>query len=366
MSKKSYFAFAAFFLFFIAGTQISAAKSTKFVSAFGNGTCSVETGQSYIEAGNYSEAIDEFTCVIAADPSGIEGYRGRIEAQVLLRRYSDAVLDYQRIVAFVLPVHPDAENVIHAGYAARLAAAPDDLKALTGASFAQWWFFHYAIAIHQLNHILELEPDNPYANLFRGSSRFLLGATKAKGAADLERALSLDPLNAHVRFIVADANTYGQKDPVRAFSEAQTALDWGLNTPRIRAILAASYSAFGDQTAAAEQIKIHFDQVTVETIPAPAMFAGTSQTLAFVPGRTYRIPLPATAGQNISILTGSRDFFDSIVVLLAPDGTPVTGSDDFKFYFAGFDWTPEQSGTYQLLVTTFESVSSGNMTVSRD
>ncbi len=33
----------------------------------------------------------------------VEGYRGRIEAELLLGRYSDAVGDYARVTAFVLP-----------------------------------------------------------------------------------------------------------------------------------------------------------------------------------------------------------------------------------------------------------------------
>jgi Bacterial transcriptional activator domain len=109
--------------------------------------CTAEQGQIYIDAGQYEDAIDEFTCLIEAHPTEVEGYRGRIEAEVLLGRYSDAVRDYQRLFAFVLPVHPDARDTIKDGYAARLAVAPDDIRALTGASFARWWFFDYSAAM---------------------------------------------------------------------------------------------------------------------------------------------------------------------------------------------------------------------------
>ena len=53
-------------------------------------------------------------------------------------------------------------------------------------------------------------------------------------------------------------------------------------------------------------------------------------------------------------------------VLLAPDGTPVLGSDDYKGYFAGFNWVAPQSGTFHLLVTFFESVNYGELLVQRD
>jgi hypothetical protein len=83
-----------------------------------------------------------------------------------------------------------------------------------------------------------------------------------------------------------------------------------------------------------------------------------------VPGRTYEVSVPAIAGQTISISTSSRDFYDSILVLLAPDGTPVVGSDDAKFYFAGFDGVAPVSRTYRI-VTSFESVDTGELPVTR-
>ena len=49
--------------------------------------CTAEQGQLLIDEGRYKQAVNEFTCVIEADPTGVEGYRGRIEAQLLLGRY---------------------------------------------------------------------------------------------------------------------------------------------------------------------------------------------------------------------------------------------------------------------------------------
>jgi len=328
--------------------------------------CTPAQGQLLIEQGQYEDAILVFTCLIDAQPTEVEGYRGRIEAEVLLGRYSDAVRDYQRVMAFVLPVHPEAEAMIMAGYDARLAAAPDDFRALTGASSTLWWFYHYASAIHVLNHLLDLRPNDVYGNLFRGSSRFLLGATKAKGAEDLERALTLAPQSAHVRFIVADAYTYGQPDLSRAFVEASLALAWGLDTPRVHAILGACYLSFGNLQAAAAEIRKHIELVTTEYLLAPPLSTGGSLELGLVPARTYEIPIAAMGGETVSIRTSSRDFKDTIMVLLAPDGTPVVGNDDFKAYYAGFDWVASATGAYRLQVTSFESVSTGVLVVTRN
>jgi tetratricopeptide (TPR) repeat protein len=327
--------------------------------------CTAVQGQRYIDEGRYGQAIREFTCVISAHPTEVEGYRGRIEAELLLGEYSNAVRDYARVTAFVLPVHPDARNTILAGYDARLAISPHSIAALSGASFAHWWFFEYAQAIHLLNRLLDVAPNDVYGNLLRGSSRLLSGATPFQGVADLERAIVLAPVSPDVRYIVADAYTYGQPDPSRAFTEASLALAGGLDTPRIRAILASAYLAFGDQAAAAAQIHIHIDPVTTELIPTAPLAAGASLSLGLVPGRTYEIPLSVTAGQTLSAATSSRDFYDTILVLLAPNGSPAVGSDDYVKYFAGLDWVAEATGTYRMRVTSFESVNTGTLAVKR-
>jgi tetratricopeptide (TPR) repeat protein len=325
--------------------------------------CTAEQGQVLIDQGRYDRAVREFTCVIDAEPTEVEGYRGRIEAELLLGRYSDAVGDYARVTALVEPVHPDARKTIYDGYATRLATAPQDVAALTGASFARWWYFDYASAIHVLNRLLDVRPNDLYGNLFRGSSRLLHGSTTTRGVADLERAIALAPNSPDVHFIVADAYTYGLSDPQRALAEATLALDGGLDTPRVRAIRAAAYNALGDPVAAAVETLRHIQLVTTELVATPPIAAGQSLSLDLVPGRTYEIPVPATAGQTISITTGSPDFYDTILVLLAPDGSPVVGSDDPKFAFAGFDRVAEETGTYRLQVTSFESVSTGELVV---
>ena len=52
---------------------------------------------------------------------------------------------------------------------------------------------------------------------------------------------------------------------------------------------------------------------------------------------------------------------------VAPDGSPVVGSDDYKKYFAGFKgWVAGVTGTYRLQVTSFESVGTGELVVTRD
>jgi len=328
--------------------------------------CTAEQGQLLIDTGQYEQAINEFTCVIDAQPDEVEGYRGRIEAKLLLGQYSDAMRDFTLITVLILPEHPDVVSTILAGYSARLAVDPNNIAALIGKSFMQWIDYDYPSTILTLNQLLQVQPDSVYGNLFLGSSRLLKGVAKAKGVANIERAIELAPNSPDVRFIVADAYTYGLPNPQRAFAEATLALNGGLNTPRVHAILASSYLAFGDMSSAAEHIKIHIDQVTTEFVTTNPMDPGTADTLELAPGRTYAIPVPTIAGETISITTSSSDYWDTILVLLGPDGMPVAGADDDWFYFAELDWVAEQTGTYLLQVTFFESVNSGEVVVTRD
>src|SRR5262245_26415408 len=184
--------------------------------------CTAQEGQGLIDSGLYDRAVREFSCVIDGHPTDVEGYRGRIEAELLLSQFSNAVRDYTRVTALVGPVHPDAESTIYAGYASRLAADPGSISALTGLSFAQWWFFDYAAAIKVSDQLLLLQPNNVYANTFNASSRLLKGVTTARGVATLDRALALAPQSPDVHYIAADAYTYGISNPQRALAEATT------------------------------------------------------------------------------------------------------------------------------------------------
>jgi tetratricopeptide (TPR) repeat protein len=336
------------------------------VAAASSPNCTPEQGQAFIDQGQLTQAVHEFTCVIDQEPTEVDGYRGRAEARLLQGQFSNAYKDYNTgITALVMPVHPEAFATIYAHYAARLASDPDSIQALTGASFARWVNFDYAQAVQVLNDLLAVAPNDVYGSLFRGSSRLLQGKTTTKGIADINRAIQLAPQSPDVHYIVADAYTYGLADPARAAAEATLALNGGLDTPRVHAILAASSNSFGDTLDAAAHIKVHIDMVTTELVPSAPISVGQVVKLDVVPGRTYAVPIEVSAGETIAISTSSPDFWDSIAVLYAPNGSPVVGSDDDNVYFAEFDYAATATGTYLLHVTSFEAVSTGELHVER-
>jgi tetratricopeptide (TPR) repeat protein len=324
-------------------------------------------GQAAIDEGQYDRALLEFSALIEAQPTEFDGYRGRAEASLLLGRYADAYCDYYAgITAFVLPRHPHAATAIDAHYAARLAADPQSIPALTGASFAHWVFVDYAGTIHLLDDLLAVRPDDVFGTLFRGSARVLAGVDMELGIADLERAIELAPDSPDVHYVVADAFAYGAPDPDRAYAEASIALEGGLDTPRVQAILAFGQLAVGNDAAAANHIERHIALVTRELLTTPPLEPGTSLELRLVPGRVYDVPLPAVAGSTISAATSSPDFVDTIAVLYAPDGTALTGSDDTNASFAAIAWPAAVTGTFRLRTSSFEAVDTGVLTVTRD
>ena len=148
------------------------------------------------------------------------------------------------MTAHVLPVQPDAATVMFAGYAARLAADPLNVPALTGASFGRWYFFQYAQATQLLNTLLSVSPDDVYGNLFRGSSG-VLGGSAVHGVPDLDRAIELAPQSPDVRFIVADAYSRSAGSR-RAFAEATPRLP-AVSTRRGCMALGSAWHAFGNQ-----------------------------------------------------------------------------------------------------------------------
>jgi len=190
----------------------------------------------------------------------------------------------------------------------------------------------------------------------------------SNGIADLDRAIELAPTSADVRQIVADAFTYGgAQDFDRAFAEASLALAWGLDNPRVHAILAQTLNASGDVQGAVDHIDRHLDLVTTELVQTARIAPGHEFALPLVPGRTYAIPVAVTAGQTISIATSSPDpdLWDTILALDGPDGSPVVGADDTNGYYAALDWVAPATGTYVLRVTSFEAVTTGLLVVTR-
>ncbi|MBM4363820.1 MAG: hypothetical protein FJ104_14155, partial [Deltaproteobacteria bacterium] len=273
---------------------------------------------------------------------------------------------YTAIDARLVASHPDAYDEILDYYEAALERAPEDRTLLVGQSFALWWVSEYDAALTPLAALLSRDPEDPYAVLFRGSTRLFVGTDVAGGTSDLAHALSLDASNPHAHFVVADAYTYALPDLPRALEAAERAIQLGLDTPRLQAILATAYLEMGDARRAGQHFAKHIELGTTERVGARPLPPGATLTLGVVPGRTFELTLELSIDVGVTVTTASPgDEVDSILVVLGPDGEPVFGNDDYEGYNAGFTFTPEATGTYRVLVTSFEGAGTGTLEITR-
>lgn len=318
-------------------------------------------GNDALVAADYEAATAAFTCAIEAAPTAVDAYRGRIEAALLSRAYAAALDDYTNLLTDVYD-SPDAvfEGIME-GYEVALDGTSDDTRTLTGYSYALWWYGDVESAIAVLDLMLAADPDNAYAATLRGSSYLFLEDVEA-AEADLAHALALDPENPDLYFMIADGYTYGTWNPEAAQEAALMANELGLDTPRLDAILGATYDAQGETELAAAAYARHIIGATENTIDSGALVAGT-QTLRFSPGDSYVWTIEAAAGDTIRITsTSEADGLDTILAVMdTVTGTPVIGNDDTEGFNAGLDWTVPADGTYMLLLTTFEGAGTGEI-----
>jgi hypothetical protein len=189
------------------------------------------------------------------------------------------------------------------------------------------------VAIYVLDDLLALNKD-VYANLFGGSSCLLKAIAYAEGIADLGRAIAIARQSSDVRFGVADACTSGSR-LTRGGRSQKLHLRWGgLKTPRVHPIL-------------------------------PALSVVGALTLPLVPRRSYEIPIPATAGQTLSILTSGRDVHDTILCCSGPTVHRCWGAMSTDSSLPDSNARPRRAAFSESGFTSFESVDILDLVVRR-
>jgi tetratricopeptide (TPR) repeat protein len=323
-------------------------------------------GQRAFADEEYIAAVDAFSCAIAADPQFVPAYREQVVAYLFAGQYYDALNTYTRLRAVVVPQQPDALDQIKDYYTSALESAPSDSALLTGYSFALWITGDPEQALVTLNSLTEVQPDSQYGLVFLGSASMFAGDFET-GEAAFARALEADPDNAQLHFVLADGYLYGMGDVDRAFAFANSASALGLTVPRITAIQATYYLVNEDDQTAAEYFVLHIGDAASEIVETDPLEVGDTRTLEFLPGRAYRLPVELAAGDTLSItITSENDGVDSLLVVLDSDGNPVTANDDTDGFNAGLNWLAPRSDRYEILLTTFEAVGTGEIVLTRN
>ena len=165
-----------------------------------------DRGNKLIYAGNYSEAVDEYSKAIELNPNYALAYLNRGAAYQDLKQYSYAIRDYTRAIE-INPVDADAyynrgsvydemgqysEAIQDLDKAVKLN--PNHKEAYYNRGVAYYYLSRYVNAILEYSRAIELDEKYTLAYYSRGVSYYNLGKYN-QALADFQRVIELDPSN---------------------------------------------------------------------------------------------------------------------------------------------------------------------------
>jgi len=182
-----------------------------------------EAGQAALAAGEYAAAVDQFTCALQRDPTNVAAHQGRIEPALVTGQYGLAIAD----VNYLKDNAAEAFNAFQQTVVQAANVAPDSIEALMLRGFLYWATANDDLALIDFNAILQRDPDNGFALLFRGSSSQYLGNVLMAGD-DFSDAAAVDASNPDVYSVIG--STYAQTgdyDPALQYLNRALQLDPG-------------------------------------------------------------------------------------------------------------------------------------------
>ncbi len=325
-------------------------------------------GQQSLQTADYETALAAFTCAIEADSTQYQPFLGRIQANLLAGYYVNALEDYLFVRARIY--HPPNHSLFRdmiAPYNEDLKAAPDDKEQLTMRSFMYWCDLDNFKALKDLNHLLEVDPQNVYGNLLQGAIYVAIGSLD-KASEDFSRALEQDSENPQLLFLIAYVyGSYGQDNHDKKAFEQTTdylnqAVELGFDDPLRYRLQAFIDTGIGTPEQAAADYLKHMNAVSPEIIELGGLTVDEASSFSIAPHQTYQFTLEAQAGHQLFISArGIPHTLDTFIVLLDPHGNPVTSNDDVDTPDSLIDgYQVSESGTYTLLVSTILGYGDGD------
>lgn len=175
-------------------------------------------GEASYASGDNAAAIDSFTCAIQADSTNYHAYLGRFQAALLAGRYAMAVNDANAVKDYA----PDLFDDTLADYSLTLNADGSSVHTYMLRALLYWTQAEDERVLEDCERIIELDPQNAFAYLFRGSSNQYLG-DRLTPPADFTQAVLLDPDNADIYALIG--STYVQTgDTINAMMNLDRAI----------------------------------------------------------------------------------------------------------------------------------------------
>jgi tetratricopeptide (TPR) repeat protein len=218
-------------------------------------------------------------------------------------------------------------------------------------------------AISDLNQAIELDAKVADAYYQRAQAYELQNANE-RALADYTRAVELDSKNADYYLrrsvvyqelgdyekAVADSARYVEMQP----DDESGYLNRGIQ-----------YSLNGDNAEAAADFLEWADRIQIYDEYGGALNSGEAVTVRMEQGSVFRFEFDASAGDRLSLSafpTQPYADIDTLIIVLGPDGTPLTGKDDnvlqtdvhshdYDFSATIDNFKVTEDGTYTLVVT---------------
>jgi|GEM_PF-2208253 len=183
-------------------------------------------GRGFIREGDYVAAIDAFTCNLILRPGNYEALVDRMESAVIYGAYSRAVTDVNLLRTFI-PILLDARLT---RYAADIEADPAFINPRMFEILINWAKGDDEAVIPAADALIELDPNNAFAYLMRGSSLQYAG-DRLTPLADFQQALNLGGENPEIYSIIG--STFVQtSDSMNGFLALDRAISLDPLNPR--------------------------------------------------------------------------------------------------------------------------------------
>jgi len=346
-------------------------------------------GAAYFDQREYELALADFDRFLEIEPNSGEGYYRRAEAYAQLGNDEAALADFDQAISY------DPEND---GYYARrgdindtlgnLQEAMDDYLTyarLVAAYGGEMDLFRGERLAELINYLTPTwtptrathTPTATATPRLTRTPRPAATATTASTATPRPTRTLRPTSTPTVQFNPEEAQAafdqgtelLNQGDCVAAIDLFTQALDFDPALAFAWISRAYCYADQGDFAVGASDALQFIALLQVEVVEGDPLQPGQEVSLQLTQGRVYRIPVPLIEGQTLTIRADSPDGnLDPLLVLLAPDGTPLIHNDDGDLDSGDLNariinFPVPESGTYTLIVTHAGSGSEGEVVV---
>lgn len=295
---------------------------------------------------NYDLALSNVEHILAADPSSAFAYVIRAAAYEGLE---------------------DPENA-RSAFDQAVALAPDNAQVYGLMAAAQFSVFDIQGVRQNVTQAITLDPNIAQLYRLRGFTSMVMGDPEAV-LEDANRAIELDP-DYFAFYVLRGHAHHASGDPQSALADFDQVIALAPQSGFGYALRAELKLQIGDNAAAALDILTAMELETINRIDGAALVTDSPATIPMTFGRVYHLPFEAQQGDRLTLSAISTEpgAVDPVIVIVAPDGTPLIYNDDadveadvLDAIIANFEAPAD--GTYVLMVSHARGGSEGNIEV---